>query len=588
MRFLVMFFHLAASLVASAQVVPDPPIYPGQDRTYPFHSAAGSADTTAISKNDPSLVAWATGYQDLSYGVGVADNWKTPSKALGPAEGSAFDIVTLGRGGQITLTFAKPITDGAGFDFAVFENSFSDGFLELAWVEVSSDGSHFVRFPNLSYTYNTVGPFGANVDPTMIHGLAGKYRAGYGTPFDLSQLQVAYDAAIADTDIYFTAPYEASLEANFPFLDLSDIRYVRLIDIVGDATARDVDANVVDALGNEGAIIYDPFPTIGSAGFDLDAVGVLNQTDSSVVQSITFPNIGNHRLADGPVALSANATSGLPVAYVVMEGAAEVYGSTLNLTGLGQVVIQAIQTGDGTYMPALPLTQSFFVADELQHIFIVPPSNQLVAATGVAFTAVSSSGLPVSLFVEEGPEDALLGELSHLFASGPFAGEVTLRAVQDGGIQSGITYAPADEVLVDFSIVAVNSEDAPLSFASWQSLNGISGSASHDSDLDGQTDLEEYLAGTDPKRADDYVCYPLVAVEDAFVWTIRVDRRAQIDLAVESISDLSDVNGWTEWVPEMLEVVPISELNGTCYEMRLRLPLDSQSSRFWRLNLQAE
>jgi hypothetical protein len=79
-----------------------------------------------------------------------------------------------------------------------------------------------------------------------------------------------------------------------------------------------------------------------------------------------------------------------------------------------------------------------------------------------------------------------------------------------------------------------------------------------------------------------------VAVEDAFVWTIRVDRRAQIDLAVESISDLSDINGWTEWVPEMLEVIPVSEANGTYYEMRLRLPLDSQSSRFWRLNLQAE
>jgi hypothetical protein len=589
MRFIVLFFHLAASLVASAQVVLDPPIYPGQDRTYPFHGAAGSTDTTAISKNDPSLVAWATGYQDLSYGVGVADNWKTPSKALGPAEGSAFDIVTLGRGGQITLTFAKPITDGAGFDFAVFENSFSDGFLELAWVEVSSDGSHFVRFPNLSYTYNTVGPFGATVDPTMIHGLAGKYRAGYGTPFDLSQLQVAYDAAIADTDIYFTAAYEASIEANFPFLNLSDIRYVRLIDIVGDATARDIDGNVVDASGNEGAIIYDPFPTIGSAGFDLDAVAVLNQLDpTAIVQSITFPNIGNRRLTDGLVTLSANATSGLPVTYVVMEGPAVVSGSTLTLTGLGQVIIQATQAGDATYAPAVPLSQSFFVADELQHIFIVPPSNQLVAATGVAFTAVSSSGLPVSLFVEEGPEDALVGELSHLFASGPVAGEVTLRAVQDGGIQSGITYAPADEVLVDFAIVAVNSEDAPLSFAGWQSLNGISGSASHDSDLDGQTDMEEYLAGTDPKRTDDYVRYPLVAVEDAFVWTIRVDRRAQIDLAVESISDLSDVNGWTEWVPEVLEVVPASEVNGMCYEMRLRLPLDSQSSRFWRLNLQAE
>jgi hypothetical protein len=276
------------------------------------------------------------------------------------------------------------------------------------------------------------------------------------------------------------------------------------------------------------------------------------------------------------------------VTFEVVSGPALLDGAELNFTGLGLVSVQAIQSGDESYSAAVPVVQNFYVADELQHIFIVPPSNQLVAATDVAFTAVSSSGLPVSLFVEEGPEDALVGELSHLFASGPVAGEVTLRAVQDGGIQSGITYAPADEVLVDFAIVAVNSEDAPLSFAGWQSLNGISGSASHDSDLDGQTDMEEYLAGTDPKRTDDYVRYPLVAVEDAFVWTIRVDRRAQIDLAVESISDLSDVNGWTEWVPEILEVLPVSEVNGTCYEMRLRLPVDSQSQRFWRLNLQAE
>jgi len=41
---------------------------------------------------------------------------------------------------------------------------------------------------------------------------------------------------------------------------------VRIIDIIGDGTFIDSESNV----------IYDPYPTVSSAGFDLDAVGVSN------------------------------------------------------------------------------------------------------------------------------------------------------------------------------------------------------------------------------------------------------------------------------------------------------------------------
>ena len=69
----------------------------------------------------------------------------------------------------------------------MFENGFADNFLELAFVEVSSNGIDFVRFPDESLTQTTtqVGSFGS-LDPTNIDGLAGKYRVGFGTPFDLA------------------------------------------------------------------------------------------------------------------------------------------------------------------------------------------------------------------------------------------------------------------------------------------------------------------------------------------------------------------------------------------------------------------
>jgi hypothetical protein len=227
----------------------------------PYPPAAGQEGSTAVSikKDDPAyvdFVAWATGYENYWPGANVSDTFKTPVRALGPAQGISYDegknvspTVTLGDGGQITLLFDSPIVDGEGWDFAVFENSFNDTFLELAYVEVSSDGVNFVRFDNDSQTLWPVPPFGA-IDPTEIDGFAGKYKAGYGTPFDLSSL--ASKSQVLDGT-----------------LQLSRITHIRIVDIVGDGTATDTSGDVIwDPWGP------DPNP---SAGFDLDAIGVLHQ-----------------------------------------------------------------------------------------------------------------------------------------------------------------------------------------------------------------------------------------------------------------------------------------------------------------------
>lgn len=232
--------------------------------------AAGQLGSTALHKSSNAIVAWAGGYTNMLYGAEVSEEWKTPEKALGPAEGVAFEIVSLGRGGQITLTFPHGISDGPGADFAVFENSFDDVFLELAQVEVSSDGTHFVRFPNYSYTLEPVGAFGS-VFTELMYGLAGKYRQGYGTPFDLNELRIAYNAQlVGSTD--FSPAFATALTNGFPLLNLNHITHIRLIDVVGDGSASDA----------RGEVLYDPYPTIGSAGFDLDAVGVINPVKTTL------------------------------------------------------------------------------------------------------------------------------------------------------------------------------------------------------------------------------------------------------------------------------------------------------------------
>lgn len=225
----------------------------------PFAPAAGQPGSTAIAAADPSFVSWADGFSDLVRGpqdianpLGPLASFGSGSLALGPADAVPSDptpVVSLGDGGRITLSFPQAITDGPGFDFAVFENGFGDEFLELAFVEVSTNGTDFVRFPSVSLTQTStqVGSFDP-MDTTNLDRLAGKYRSGFGTPFDLGDV--------------------AGLS---PAVDPDEINYVRLVDVVG---TLDPAHRTVDSLDNP---INEPYPTaFASGGFDLDAVGVIN------------------------------------------------------------------------------------------------------------------------------------------------------------------------------------------------------------------------------------------------------------------------------------------------------------------------
>jgi hypothetical protein len=169
-------------------------------------------------------------------------------------------VVSLGDAGEITMTFSPPITNGPGTDFAVFENGFPSGgylFAELAFVEVSTNGSTFARFPSVSLTPDPIEGYDV-LDPTDVHNLAGKHPGGnifpcQGTPFDLSAL--AGDPLVTGGHV-----------------NLGQINYVRVVDVIGDGTTYD-DANPAHK-------VYDPYPTaLAQGGFDLQAIAVLNELE---------------------------------------------------------------------------------------------------------------------------------------------------------------------------------------------------------------------------------------------------------------------------------------------------------------------
>jgi hypothetical protein len=512
----------------------------GYSPVFPFADAADNPGSTAIHMSTNVIVAWADGYQDLQYGADVAEEWKTPVKALGPAVGNSFDVVVLGRRGRITLTFAQGITDGSGFDFAVFENSVSDSFLELGWIEVSSDGTNFVRFPNYSYTADPVAAFGS-VDPTFVYGFGGKYRQGFGTPFDLAELQLVSDS-IQTGSHSFTPAYVSAFTNTYPHLDTSDVHYVRIIDIAGDGLDLD----------SEGYAIYDPYPTSITAGFDLDAIGVMNQpAPSGLVQTISFDAVPHQQLSFGSTRLSAEADSGLPVSFAVQSGPATMLGNILTFTGTGVVEVVAHQPGDATYAPASPILRSFQVAENIQHIFVEAVPDQIQGSGSVQVNAYASSGLPVKMEVYQGPAAVLIGEDTHLLDLGAVTGAVTLRAFQSGNSST----APAEDVFVDFQIFAAASSNAPLTLATWAASHSVPSNGLTDSDQDDAVDFQEFVMGSNPNNATDVPHLGIESTVDqydrpAVELDYQVSRKALGRLRIVGSNDLQE---WTNTVPEIVE-----------------------------------
>ena len=221
-----------------------------------FAPAAGQIGSSAIYKDSSIIVNWAKsatitrGFQDIS-NTSLGETFiGDSSSVIGMAD--INNVISLGDGGSVICQFQYPIINGNGYDFAVFENSFQDDFLELAFVEVSSDGLYYSRFPAISFTDTTeqIGSFDL-INPTKLNNLAGKYRGGYGVPFDLQEL-------ISDTN-----------------LNLNNITHVRVVDVVGSIN------NLYANYDSEQRKINDPWPTpFSSGGFDLDAIAVIHQDNS--------------------------------------------------------------------------------------------------------------------------------------------------------------------------------------------------------------------------------------------------------------------------------------------------------------------
>jgi len=179
----------------------------------------------------------------------------------------SIHVLSLGDNGSVTVGFDVVITNGPGSDFIVFENPFyingTNGavFAELSYVEVSSDGSHFARFPSISLT-----PPGGMMYPDNIVNLAGVYPVLANV--DTNNID-PFDPDDAGGDPFDLDDLLTDSLVQSGLVDLQNINYIQLIDIYGDGSCLD----------SQGNPIYDPLG-FGNTGADIDAISVINYCTS--------------------------------------------------------------------------------------------------------------------------------------------------------------------------------------------------------------------------------------------------------------------------------------------------------------------
>jgi len=218
------------------------------------------------------------------------------------------------------------------------------------------------------------------------------------------------------------------------------------------------------------------------------AVNAIGSTDSvftltiaKAEQSITFGSLADRTYGDASVALSASASSGLPVTFGIVSGPATLAGSQLSITGAGTVVVRATQPGDGNFHAADPVDRSFVVSKAVASVTLGDLVRTYTGAPLTVSATTVPAGLPLAVTYD--------GSSSVPSAVGNYTVVATIVDADHQGSASGtlviskiaqtITFAPiADRTTqpASFALSATASSGLPVAFAVTSGPATVSGS----------------------------------------------------------------------------------------------------------------
>jgi Bacterial Ig-like domain (group 3)/FG-GAP-like repeat len=166
-----------------------------------------------------------------------------------------------------------------------------------------------------------------------------------------------------------------------------------------------------------------------------------------------------------PVALSATASSGLPVTLSVLSGPATIAGSTLTFTGVGTVVVAADQAGNQNILAAPEVTHTIVVNKGLPVVTLTPSQNPAFLLNPVTLSATVSyaAATPTGSVVFSngtavlGTEPLIAGVASITLSTLPLGANSITAAYSGDGSYNPVTSSALNEAVQDFTLTVTGN-----------------------------------------------------------------------------------------------------------------------------------
>ena len=409
-----------------------------------------AADLKPMSGPGGPLTPGATGYSSLTFAAENINGWGA----------GLFYYLRTDAGGHTWFGSMVPALLSGPTDR--WDLGTGHGYTDLAYTSTNvgfgfgASQFYYLRLDPVTQTtfFGWINP--ATGTATDIQNLGGVYRTLVFTPPDVgygtNRFYSIYQPPVPQTITFAAVPAHTTCDGAFTLSPTSSSGLtVTLAVLSGPAT---VSGDTVTLTGGIGNVVLQA--TQAGNGFYLPAAPV-SQTFAvtacvivPVAQVITFAPVPAHTACDSAFTLSPTSTSGLAVTLAVTSGPATLSGDTVTLTGSGSVTLQATQAGNGSYLAATPVSQTFTVTP-----CVVPPAAQTITFAAIsshtscdgafALSPTASSGLPVTLAVTSGPA-TVSGNTVTLTGTG----SVTLQASQAGNV----SYSAATPVSQTFTVTA--------------------------------------------------------------------------------------------------------------------------------------
>jgi len=285
-----------------------------------------------------------------------------------------------------------------------------------------------------------------------------------------------------------------------------------------------------------------------------------------IAQTITFAPLPDKTFGEAAFALTATATSGLPVSFGIINGPATLNENTLTLTGAGNVTVRASQAGDATHSPAPDIEQSFTIA-------------KATATLTLGALTTTYDGNPKAVSTITNPTDLIVTKTYNGNSAEPIEPGTydVVATIVDNNYQGNTS--------ATLTILAAHTPREQWRFTHF-ATHANTGNAADlaDPDSDDIANLLEFALGLNPTQSST-TPITLETTGNGMNYTVTRNKAAaaELDFIVEYSDDLLP-NSWSNTNVEIVTPPLADNGNATLETIRYHIPSTS-TRRFVRLKV---